>query len=118
MQTKKTTLLYRPVNQTELDLIAQSGYKRFPARLPDQPIFYPVTNEGYAIQITKEWNVPAYGVGYVTRFAIDSAYLQKFTIQNVGDQRHDELWIPAEELEKFNDHIMGLIEVTHTFKNQ
>ncbi len=118
MQTTATTLLYRPVNQTELDLIAQSGYKRFPPRLPDQPIFYPVMNEGYAIQITKEWNVPAYGVGYVTRFAVDSAYLQKFTVQNVGDQRHDELWIPAEELEEFNNHIIGLIEVTHTFKNQ
>lgn len=118
MQTTATTLLYRPVNQTELDLIAQSGYKRFPPRLPDQPIFYPVMNEGYAIQITQEWNVPAYGVGYVTRFAVDSAYLQKFTVQNVGDQRHDELWIPAEELEEFNNHIIGLIEVTHTFKNQ
>ncbi|SDE11104.1 hypothetical protein [Niabella drilacis] len=118
MQTTATTLLYRPVNQTELDLIAQSGYKRFPPRLQDQPIFYPVMNEGYAIQITREWNVPAYGVGYVTRFAVDSAYLQKFTVQNVGDQRHDELWIPAEELEEFNDHIIGRIEVTHTFKNQ
>ncbi len=81
MQTKEITLLYRPVNQTELDLIARSGYKRFPPRLPDQPIFYPVMNEGYAIQITKEWNVPAYGVGYVTRSAVDSIYLQKFAVQ-------------------------------------
>lgn len=115
MPTKEATILYRPVNKTELDLIEQSGWKRFPPRLPDQPIFYPVTNEGYAIQITREWNVPAYGVGYVTRFAVDTAYLEQFTVQNVGDQRHDELWVPAEQLEAFNNHIIGSIEVTHTF---
>lgn len=29
-------ILYRPVNQAELDLIAASGYRAFPPRLPDQ----------------------------------------------------------------------------------
>lgn len=33
--------LYRPVNQAELDLIEQSGWRKFPARLPEQPFFYP-----------------------------------------------------------------------------
>lgn len=107
------TYLYRPVNQAELDLIAQLDYTAFPPRLPEQPIFYPVTNEAYALQITKEWNVPAYGVGYVTRFAVATAYLQQFNIENVGGQLHDELWIPAEELAVFNKHIMGKIEVIH-----
>ena len=54
-----TSTLYRPVNQKEFDLIEQSGWKAFPPRLPEQPIFYPVTNEAYAVQISKEWNVPA-----------------------------------------------------------
>jgi hypothetical protein len=34
-----TTTLYRPVGPKELALIAQSGYREFPPRLPDQPIF-------------------------------------------------------------------------------
>lgn len=46
-----TTVLYRPVGQKELDLIQESDYTSFPARLPYQPIFYPVLNEEYAIQI-------------------------------------------------------------------
>ncbi|WP_276131630.1 ADP-ribosylation/crystallin J1 [Polluticoccus soli] len=112
----QTTTLYRPVSQKELDLIAESGWKRFPPRLPDQPIFYPVTNEEYAVQITRDWNVPAYGVGYVTKFEVDSAYLEKFAVQNVGGQLHDELWVPAEELDEFNDHIIGVIEVTKEFR--
>ena len=53
-----TTFLYRPVNQAELDLIEASGWRAFPPRLPEQPIFYPVLNEEYAIQISRDWNVP------------------------------------------------------------
>jgi hypothetical protein len=47
----ETTTLFRPVGQQELDLIAASGYRAFPPRLPEQPIFYPVLNEAYATQI-------------------------------------------------------------------
>ena len=61
-------LLYRPVNQIELGLIIKNDWKRFPPRLIGQPIFYPVLNEEYATQITREWNVPTYGVGHVLRF--------------------------------------------------
>jgi len=36
---------FRPTGQKELDLVAASGYTQWPPRLPDQDIFYPVTNE-------------------------------------------------------------------------
>ncbi|MBK6399938.1 MAG: hypothetical protein IPN61_19590 [Bacteroidetes bacterium] len=116
MNTVDTTFLFRPVNQVELDLIEKSGWTKFPPRLPEQPIFYPVMNEEYAIQISKEWNVPAYGVGYVTRFAVRKDYLSKFKIENVGGLIHNELWIPADKLEEFNNNIVGKIEVTKEFK--
>lgn len=63
-----TTTLYRPVGPKELALIEASGWTAFPPRLPEQPIFYPVTNEEYAIQIARDWNVPASGSGFVTCF--------------------------------------------------
>ncbi len=110
-----TTTLYRPVSQKELDLIEVSGWKKFPPRLPEQPIFYPVLNEEYAIQINEEWNVPAYGSGFVTKFEVDSNYLKRYDVQNVGGRIHDELWVLAEELDEFNNHIVGLIEVTKSF---
>ena len=106
-----TSTLYRPVNQKEFDLIEQSGWKAFPPRLPEQPIFYPVMNEAYAVQISKEWNVPSYGVGYVLKFEVDSDYLKKYKVENVGGEIHNELWVPSEELEQFNKHIVGLIGV-------
>jgi len=116
MSTNEVTILYRPVGLKELELIEQSGFTKFPPRLPDQPIFYPVMNEEYAIQISRDWNVPAYGAGYVTKFAVRTDYVSKFEIQNVGGEIHNELWVPAEELEEFNSHIVGLIEVTKEFK--
>lgn len=116
MTTTNTIFLYRPVNQAELDLIKDLEFKAFPPRLPQQPIFYPVMNEEYAIQITRDWNVPAYGVGYVTKFAVDSNYLKKFKVENVGGPIHNELWVPSEELDEFNKHIVGPIEITKTFK--
>ena len=41
----------------ELELIEKSGYTKYPPRLPEQPIFYPVLNEKYATEIASGWNV-------------------------------------------------------------
>ncbi|OON70512.1 ADP-ribosylation/crystallin J1 [Hymenobacter sp. CRA2] len=116
--TLATVTLYRPVNQAELDLIAAADWRAFPPRLPEQPIFYPVTNEAYAAQIARDWNVPYYGVGYVLRFAVDAAYASRFPVQNVGGPEHDELWVPAEDLAEFNQHIIGLIQVAQEFRRE
>jgi len=82
-----TTPLYRPTGQPELDLIEASGCTKWPLRLIDQPIFYPVTNEDYAAQIARGWNVKdsANGnVGYVTRFEVETDYLKQFPVKTVG----------------------------------
>ena len=110
-----TIILYRPVGQKELDLIERSGWMKFPPRLIEQPIFYPVVNEEYAIQIARDWNVPASGSGFVTKFAVKADFVERYPIQNVGGPIHNELWVPAEDLEEFNSNIIGLIEVTQRF---
>lgn len=109
-------VLYRPVNQAELDLIIQDNWAKFPPRLAGQPIFYPVLNEAYAEQITKEWNVPSYGIGHVLKFEVQDEFLKNYEIQKVGLDHFLEYWIPAEELEEMNAHIIGKIELISTFK--
>ncbi len=108
---EEIVVLYRPTGPKELALVQQSGFKRWPPRLPEQPIFYPVTNEQYAQQIASAWNVKESGAGYVTRFAVKKAFMARYAIQRVGSTHHTEWWIPAEELEDLNDNIVGLIEV-------
>jgi hypothetical protein len=110
-----TTTLYRPVGPAELDLIAASEWREFPPRLAEQPIFYPVLNEEYAAQIAERWNVRESGAGYVTAFEVDAEYIAKFEVKQVGGREHLELWVPAEELATFNQHIVGRIRVVREY---
>ena len=111
--------LFRPVGQGELDLIIASGYSAFPPRFFHQPIFYPVLNEEYAVQIARDWNtrdeVSGF-VGYVTKFSVKSDYLAQYEVQTVGASIHREYWIPSEELDGFNANIVGPISVIHEFR--
>ena len=115
MTNESTVLLYRPTGPKELELVAESGYKAWPPRLPEQPIFYPVTNEAYAIQIARDWNVKESGSGFVTRFRVKRAFMEQFPVETVGGSQHTEWWVPAERLSELNDNIVGEIEVIHRF---
>lgn len=113
-----TITLYRPVGQKELDLIRESGWSAFPPRLVHQPIFYPVLEEEYAATIARDWNTrdPASGhAGYVTRFRVSAGFLEPYPVQTVGGRTHREYWIPAGELDQFNQAIVGPIEVVAEF---
>jgi hypothetical protein len=113
--------LWRPVGPKELELIEKSGWRAFPPRLPEQPIFYPVLNFEYAEQIARDWNskdAKQGFKGYVTEFDVDDTYAARFTPQTVGGKIHKELWIPAEELDEFNAQIQGPIRVVATYANK
>ena len=115
-----TVTLYRPVGQIELDLIAASAWQAFPPRLDWQPIFYPVLTEEYATFIAREWNTKDAsngGVGYVTRFEVDAEYLRRYDTQEVGGRDFTEYWIPAEDLDEFNAHIVGAIEAIAEYRS-
>ncbi|MFC6592279.1 hypothetical protein ACFP81_09905 [Deinococcus lacus] len=110
----ETVTLYRPTGLHELRLVAASGFRRWPPRLPDQPIFYPVLNFEYAEEIARDWNAKRNDppIGFVTAFEVRSDVATRYDIQVVGaEARHQELWIPAEELDAFNNAIVGQIRV-------
>jgi len=96
----------------ELALIWERGFTGFPPRLPDQPIFYPVLEREYAIQIARGWNTQQEPfAGYVTRFPLADVYASKLEVHVVGRRQHREFWVPAADLETFNAHLEGPIEV-------
>ena len=115
----KTITLYRPIGKNELALIEQSGFKAFPPRLPEQPIFYPVLNQDYAVQIARNWNAKYNKdkVGYVTKFEVLKEFLDNYEVKIVGGKTHEEYWIPAEDLEEFNQNIVGKIDVIGEFRS-
>lgn len=75
-------------------------------------------SEEYAIAIASDWNVNAGGIGYVTRFQVETEHARRYPSQRAGGKDILELWIPAEELAEFNVHIVGPIEVTHQFRSE
>src|ERR1700681_2518000 len=94
---QETVTLWRPVGPLELELIQKADMRAFPPRLPEQPIFYPVLSEEYAVKIARDWNVPASGSGFVTRFNVLRSFLDRYA-EKAGGAAHLEYWIPAGEL--------------------
>lgn len=111
----KTIRLWRPVGPKELALITETGMREFPPRLPEQPIFYPVTTYEYAVKIARDWNVPASGSGFVTEFDVSADYLAGHKVEQAGGREHEEYWIPAEDLPDFNRAIAGHIRIVKSF---
>lgn len=101
-------------------LLKENGWRAWPPRLPEQPIFYPVLTFEYAEKIARDWNstrpAPS-NFGCVTRFEIDDATAAKYETQEAGGPEHRELWVPADQLDAFNRGIVGLIEVIATYKD-
>ncbi len=112
---EQTLTLWRPVGPKELALIEASGMRAFPPRLPEQPIFYPVLTEDYAVKIARDWNVPASGAGHVLRFAILRGFIDTYEVREAGGRKHREYWIPSEDLVDFNAAIVGPIVLVRSF---
>jgi hypothetical protein len=112
----ETVTLWRPTGPQELALVEASGWREWPPRLPDQPIFYPVLNEDYATRIARDWNVQRSGGGYVTRFEVSRDFLDRYEVQQAGGQTILEYWIPADDLPELNRNIVGLIQVVSEFR--
>ena len=114
----ETVTLWRPTGPKELALVEASGWREWPPRLPEQPIFYPVLNEEYATMIARDWNVKHSGSGYVTRFNVRRSFLDRYEVHQVGGRTILEYWIPAEDLAELNANIVGRIEATAEYHEE
>ncbi len=119
LMADSVTTLYRPVGRAEFELIRALEFCRFPPRLREQPFFYPELGEGCATQIARDWNTKDESsgfVGYVLRFGVRSEFLSQYNVHTVGSSEHREYWIPAADLEKLNENVVGVIEVISEFR--
>jgi hypothetical protein len=74
-----------------------------------------VLSEDDAVKIARDWNVPASGAGYVTRFQVKQSFLARYDTQEAGGRAHLEYWIPAQALDDLNAAIIGPIEIIRSF---
>ncbi|BCJ64874.1 hypothetical protein [Polymorphospora rubra] len=109
IDTSDTVTLWRPVGQAELDLVAASGWRAWAPPVPDQSTFCAVLDRRYAVKISRERIVPAEGVGYVTRFAVERSFLERYESHHADCRDEREYLIPAAEVADLNAHIIGAI---------
>ena len=111
-------ILWRPVSKAELQQIEKSGWREFPSRLTGKPIFYPVLRFPYADEIACDWDTTPDGhccEGFVTEFEMDDSYLSRIRADALCALNQSELWVPTEQLDEFNSHIIGKIDVVATY---
>jgi hypothetical protein len=114
-------ILFRPTGLRELELVRDAGWRAWPPRLPDQPIFYLVTTFAYAEKIARDWNSSRPSPdnwGFVTEFSITEDLALRYPIELAGGRDHAELWVPAEDLPAFNAGLIGLIKIVAAFKDR
>lgn len=101
--------LYRPVGPEELDFIARSGWTRFPPRLRRKTVFYheiekaSLADEPVTDDICRNT--------FIIRIHMLSEYLKQYCMTEPKDDC-EELCIPLDKSDEFNNHIIGLIELT------
>lgn len=113
----ETVTLYRATGPLEFEQLRQAGFRRWPVRLPEHPIFYPMASEAAATRIAREWNYPESGTGYVARFQVRKDYLDRHPPRHVRRGNGQEWWLPAEQIEELNANMVGLIEVIHEVRS-
>ncbi|OWP61835.1 hypothetical protein CDA63_17265 [Hymenobacter amundsenii] len=97
-----TVLLYQPVGQAELDLIAASDWLELPLQGSEPRVFY----------LTQPTAEPMGGgaADYLLRLTVDADYAAHFKTATTGRQP-EQLHVPAAELAGFNHQLVGRIEV-------
>ncbi|MCT2279063.1 ADP-ribosylation/crystallin J1 [Micromonospora chalcea] len=112
----ETTVLWRPAGPRELDLIRESGWRRWPPISLDRLYFFPILSEDFAIGGARDWNSSGPGVRYVTRFRVETGFLRRYSTRVFGGSAAPMLWVPTKDMDEFNAHIVGLIEVVHEIR--
>lgn len=109
--------LYRPMSADEYNEIVAKEYSGFPPRTAEQPLFTALLSHEGASEIARRMKIAktADHTVYVVSFLVDDAYIRQFPVQHSGEPSRRALWIPADELEILNQHLIGKIRMIDRF---
>ncbi|MBR3268523.1 MAG: hypothetical protein IKI58_07335 [Oscillospiraceae bacterium] len=110
--------LYRPLCAEEFHEVESLRFQGFPPRSDDQPLFTALLSQEGASQIARRMRIAKQTepTVYVVSFLVDDAYIRQFPIQHNEDRERRALWIPAEEIDILNQHLIGGIRVLASYE--
>ena len=110
--------LYRPLDAEEYQALKERSFHGFPPRTGEQPIFTALLSEEGATQIARHMRISKQTdhTVYVVCFLVDDAYIRQFPVQHAHERDRRALWIPAEELDILNQHLIGDVRVLASYQ--
>jgi len=110
--------LFRPVCSEEYQRIEALNFQGFPECGEMQPLFTALLSEIGAKQIARHLKTErrSDSVVYVVRFFVDDAYMHQYPIQCDHASEQRAVWIPAEDIEILNQHLIGSIQVIASYQ--
>ena len=109
--------LYRPLSAEEYNAVAEKGFRGFPPRSAEQPLFAALLSQTGAKKIARHMRIEkqAEHTAYVVSFLVDDAYIRQFPVQQDDEPDFRALWIPAEDVEILNQHLIGKIRIIERY---
>jgi hypothetical protein len=111
---KDVITLYKSVSPIQLAELINSGWKAFSVD-DEQKIFAPKLNRSYAEMLARQMDMACYSAGYVVVFKVKRDFIQRYELQTIGYQEHEEYRIPVTDLDKLNHAIVGRISLVSGF---
>ncbi|MBQ5334654.1 MAG: hypothetical protein J6Z45_01760 [Oscillospiraceae bacterium] len=110
--------LFRPLPAEEFRQIEANGFASFPARSSGQQLFTALLSHEGAAEIARRMRIEkqAEHTVYVVGFLVEDAYIRQFSVQNSDQPERSALWIPAEEIDILNQHLVGKIRMLDCFE--
>ena len=109
--------LYRPLSAEEYKLVAENNFSGFPRCSDGQPLFTLLLSQQGAAQIARRMRIAkqAEPTVYVVSVTAEDSYIRQFPVQHKEDPDRRALWIPADEVDILNQHLVGKIRVIESF---
>ena len=109
--------LYRPILPDEYEQIESRRFEAFPPRPHQQPLFTALLSEIGAVEIARHMRVDTAEepIVRVVRFHVEDSYIRQFPVQNADSPERSALWLPAEEIDILNQHLIGKIDTLDAF---
>lgn len=109
--------LYRPMSAEEYKAVAAKEFRGFPPRTEEQPLFAALLSQTGAERIAKHMRIEkrAEHTAYVVSFLVEDSFIRQFPVQHDDEPDYRAVWIPAEDVELLNQHLIGKIRMLERF---
>ncbi|MBP0988410.1 MAG: hypothetical protein J6S92_09035 [Oscillospiraceae bacterium] len=110
--------LFRPVSAREYRAIEERNFEGFPKRTEEQPILTVLLSQEGAMEIARRMRVEKQKENkvFVVSFLVEDSYIRQFPVQILEEPDYSALWIPADETEILNQHLIGKIRLVTSYQ--